>query len=40
MVLGLQYGSTLSSDNAARSYTYQRVHELIHRFKGINPRLN
>lgn len=36
MVLGLQYGSTLSSDNAARSYTYQRVHELIHRFKEIH----
>jgi C_GCAxxG_C_C family probable redox protein len=32
MVLGLQYGSTLSSDDAARSRTYQRVQELIHRF--------
>ena len=36
MVLGLQYGSTLSNDNAARSITYQRVHELIHRFKDIH----
>ena len=33
MVLGLQYGSTLSNDDAARSTTYQRVHELIYRFK-------
>ena len=33
MVLGLQYGSPLSDDEAARSYTYHRVHELIHRFK-------
>ncbi len=32
MVLGLQYGSTLSSDDAARSLTYQRVQQLIHRF--------
>jgi C_GCAxxG_C_C family probable redox protein len=36
MVLGLQYGSTLSNDDAARSYTYQRVHDLIHRFKEIH----
>jgi C_GCAxxG_C_C family probable redox protein len=36
MVLGLQYGSTLSNDNTARSYTYQRVHELIQRFKEIH----
>ncbi len=35
MVLGLQYGSTLSDDDAARACTYQRVHELIHRFKEI-----
>ncbi len=36
MVLGLQYGSTLSNNDAARLYTYQRVHELIHRFKEIH----
>ncbi len=36
MVLGLQYGSTLSDDDAARLYTYQRVHELIHRFTKIH----
>src|SRR5512135_3694906 len=36
MVLGLQYGSTLSDDDAARSTTYQRVHELIHRFTAIH----
>ncbi len=36
MVLGLQYGSTLSDDDAARLYTYQRVHELIHRFTAIH----
>jgi C_GCAxxG_C_C family probable redox protein len=36
MVLGLQYGSTLSNDDAARLNTYQRVHELIHRFKEIH----
>lgn len=36
MVLGLQYGSVLSNDDAARSYTYQRVHELIQRFKEIH----
>jgi C_GCAxxG_C_C family probable redox protein len=36
MVLGLQYGSALSNDGAARSTTYQRVHELIHRFKEIH----
>ena len=36
MVLGLEYGSTLSNDDAARSYTYQLVHELIHRFKDIH----
>ncbi len=32
MVLGLQYGSTRSNDEAARYYTYQRVQELIQRF--------
>lgn len=36
MVLGLQYGSALSNDDAARLYTYQRVHELRHRFKEIH----
>ncbi len=36
MVLGLQYGSTLSSDDAARLFTYQRVHVLIHRFTEIH----
>jgi C_GCAxxG_C_C family probable redox protein len=36
MVLGLQYGSTLSSDDAARAYTYQRVRELTNRFKEIH----
>lgn len=36
MVLGLQYGSTQSNDDAARIYTYQRVHELIQRFKEIH----
>jgi C_GCAxxG_C_C family probable redox protein len=36
MVLGLQYGSILSNDEDARSYTYQRVHELTHRFKEIH----
>ena len=36
MVLGLQYGSNLSNDEAARIYTYQRVHELIQRFKEIH----
>lgn len=36
MVLGLQFGSTLSNDDAARSYTYQRVHDLIHRFQKIH----
>ena len=36
MVLGLQYGSTLSNDDSARFYTYQRVHELIHRFNEIH----
>src|SRR5512141_438141 len=30
MVLGLQFGSTLSNDDAAGLYTFQRVHELIH----------
>ena len=39
MVLGLQYGSTLSNDDAARSYTYQRVHELIQRFKVIHDSI-
>ena len=32
MLLGLQYGGIRSDDNAARSYTYQRVHELVQRF--------
>ncbi len=36
MVLGLQYGSSLDNDDAARSLTYQRVHELIHRFTEIH----
>lgn len=36
MVLGLQHGSTLGNDDAARSTTYQRVHELIDRFKEIH----
>jgi len=36
MVLGLQYGSARSDDEAARYYTYQRVNELIQRFKGIH----
>jgi hypothetical protein len=36
MVLGLQYGSTQSNDDAARSHTYKRVHELIQRFKEIH----
>src|SRR5512135_358898 len=29
MLLGLQYGSARSDDEAARYYTYQRVNELI-----------
>jgi len=32
MLLGLQYGGIRSDDAAARSYTFQRVHELIQRF--------
>ena len=36
MVLGLQYGATLYNDEAARSCTYQRVNELILRFKEIH----
>ena len=36
MVLGLQYGSALSDDGAARFCTYQRVHDLIHQFKEIH----
>jgi C_GCAxxG_C_C family probable redox protein len=36
MVLGLQYGSSRSDDEAARYYTYQRVNELIQRFKVIH----
>ena len=36
MALGLQYGSAHSDDEATRSYTYQRVHELIHRFQVIH----
>jgi C_GCAxxG_C_C family probable redox protein len=39
MVLGLQYGSAHSDDVAARSYTYQRVHELIQRFKVIHDSI-
>jgi C_GCAxxG_C_C family probable redox protein len=39
MVLGLQYGSAHSDDEAARSYAYQRVHELIHRFKVIHDSI-
>src|SRR5512141_1672636 len=36
MVLGLQFGSAQSSDDGARTYTYQCVHELIRRFKEIH----
>lgn len=36
MVLGLQYGSARNDDDAARYYTYQRVNELIQRFKGMH----
>jgi hypothetical protein len=36
MVLGLRYGSACSNDEAARYYTYQRVNELIQRFKGVH----
>ena len=36
MLLGLQYGSIHNDDITARSYTYQRVHELIQRFKKIH----
>jgi C_GCAxxG_C_C family probable redox protein len=36
MVLGLQYGSAHSDDEAARSYTYQHVNELIQQFKEIH----
>ncbi len=36
MVLGLQHGSPLSGDDSARLYTYQRVHDLIHRFQEIH----
>ncbi len=36
LVLGLQYGSALSSDDTARLYTYQRVHDLIRCFQGIH----
>ena len=35
MVLGLQYGSVLSTDYAARTRTYQSVQELIRRFTAI-----
>jgi C_GCAxxG_C_C family probable redox protein len=35
-ILGLQYGSASCDDDTARSYTYQRVNELIQRFKGIH----
>jgi C_GCAxxG_C_C family probable redox protein len=34
-ILGMQYGSARSDDDAARYYTYQRVNELIQRFKGM-----
>ncbi len=33
LVLGLQYGSTLSADDAARSRACHRVQVLIHRFQ-------
>ncbi len=33
MILGMRYGSTYCNDDAARSFTYQRVHDLIERFK-------
>ncbi len=36
MVLGLQYGSAQPDDEAARTYTYQRVNELIQRFTAIH----
>jgi C_GCAxxG_C_C family probable redox protein len=36
MVLGMQYGSAHCDDEAARSYTYQRVHELIQHFMEIH----
>ncbi len=36
MVLGLQYGSSQSDDPAARSTTYQRVHEFIRRFSALH----
>lgn len=36
LVMGLQYGSTLNSDDAARLRTYQRVQVLIHRFQEIH----
>ena len=39
IVLGLQYGSAHSDDEAARSYTYQRVHEMIQRFKAIHDSI-
>lgn len=39
MVLGLQYGSAHSDDAAARSYTYQRVHEMIQRFMEIHASI-
>lgn len=39
MVLGLQYGSALYNDETARLYTYQRVQELIHRFKEIHSSI-
>ena len=39
MILGLQYGSIHNDDTAARSYTYQRVHELIQRFKVIHDSI-
>lgn len=36
MALGLQHGSILSNDEVARSYIYQRVHEMIQRFMEIH----
>ena len=39
MVLGLQYGSASSDDEAARTYTYRCVHELIYRFKAIHTSI-
>ncbi len=40
LVLGLQYGSILSNDDAARFRTYQRVQALIHRFREVHRSIN